>query len=134
MVANFQKSLKRDRSLFTVFRRDFNYHNWILGFTAMCGAQGVSDVLDSSHSLQMGTEEYNLFVLQNQFFYSVFIQVLKTARGEEIVKDHEKGGVFRAQKVYRDLVAYRPCVTLIKAQKSKTGAGAKKQFFYHGQS
>ena len=38
---------------------------------------------------------------------SVFIQVLKTARGEEIVKNHEKGGVFRAQEVYRDLVAYK---------------------------
>ena len=106
MVSNFQKSMKRDRSLFTVFRRDYDYHNWIRDFKAMCDAQGVSDVLNSSHSPQLGTEEYDLFVLQNQFLYSVFIQVLKAAKGEEIVKDHENGGVFRAQKVYRDLVAH----------------------------
>ena len=100
---SFRKGIKRDPSLFTELKKDIAFNNWRRDTIATARSQGCSNVLDPSYKPITG-EQKELFQLQNEYMYSVFIKTLLTDKGRELVRLHESD--FNAQAIFSALIQF----------------------------
>lgn len=85
-VELFQRGVKRDPSVFPVFKQDSQFDSWNRATIATAKAQGCGNVVDIKYT-PIGQTEIDLFELQKTFMYSVFITTLQTDVGKELVRN-----------------------------------------------
>ena len=95
---NFQRGIKRDPSLFPELKKDTGYKNWKRETIAVARSQGCINVFDSAYH-PLTVQQRDLFQLQKEYMYSVFIKTLLTDKGRELVRFHEVDA--DAQEVFR---------------------------------
>ena len=100
---NFKKGIKRDPSVFPELKKDQAFNNWKLQTTALARSQGCADVLDPDYT-PSNSEQTELFQLQQEYMYSVFIRTLQTDKGRELIRSHETD--FNAQSIYASLLQF----------------------------
>ena len=102
-VIDFQRSIKRDPSLFETLKHDHQWDGWQRHTSSLAHTFDVADVLDPTY--QPSTpEETELFNLKQDFMFAVFNNILKTDTGKNLVRQHEK--TRNAQAVYKALSDY----------------------------
>jgi len=99
----FKKGIKRDPSAFPVLNKDAGYDPWSRHMTATAVAQDLGHVLDPDYKPST-QDDKDLFMLQNDFMYSVFHNILKTDIGKDLLRKHES--TRNAQQVYSQLQAF----------------------------
>ena len=102
-IKEFKKGIKRDPSVFIIFKDDRKWDQWNRSTTAHCCAQLLSEVLDSKYKPKNKEEEL-LFKLKQEYMYAVFEKTLLTDKGKSFVRQHE--GDADAQAIYRKLKAH----------------------------
>ena len=100
---SFQKGIKRDPALFTELKQDIAFNSWRRDTLATARSQGCSDVLDPSFQPLTRTQK-ELFHIQNEYMYSVFIKTLLTDKGRELICLHESD--FNAQAIFSALITF----------------------------
>ena len=88
-LTNFKKGIKRDASVYPIFKNERYYNTFIHHFKATAKAQGLSSLMDPNFTPGSDEYEQQLFQEQQDFLYSVLISSLKTDFSEALVKDHE---------------------------------------------
>ena len=82
----FKRGVKRDPSVFPVFKQDSQFDSWNFANIATANAQGCGNVVDTKFT-PLGQLEIDLFEMQKTFMYSVFITTLQTDVGKELVRN-----------------------------------------------
>ena len=98
----FRKGIKRDPALFEVFSKDEVWEEWNRKVTIQAKSQGVANVLNHTYK-PSNAEDKELFVLHNQYMYSVFERIIKTQSGIALVRQYPTED-YNAQLVYQALV------------------------------
>ena len=88
-LSNFKKGIKRDASVYPIFKNERYYNTFIRHFKATAKAQGLNSLMDPNFTPGSDEYEQQLFQDQQDFLYSVLISSLKTDFSEALVKDHE---------------------------------------------
>ena len=88
-LTNFKKGIKRDASVYPIFKNERYYNTFIRHFKATAKAQGLNSLMDPNFTPGSDEHEQQLFQEQQDFLYSVLISSLKTEFSEALVKDHE---------------------------------------------
>jgi hypothetical protein len=101
-LTNFRKGVKRDVSAYIDFKEDKFWESWKRDLFAKARSHHTQDVLDPTYDGGISDEEKELFALQQEFMYSVFIQHVLTPEGKTIVKQHSDSG--NAQKIFQQLL------------------------------
>jgi len=101
-LTNFRKGVKRDVSAYIDFKEDKFWESWKRDLFAKARSHHTQDVLDPTYTGGTSGEEKELFALQQEFMYSVFIQHVLTPEGKTIVKHHSDSG--DAQKIFQQLL------------------------------
>ena len=82
--------MKRDASVYPIFKNDKYYDTFQSSFLANLKAQGFYDVADPDHDPENDdTYEKELFKGKQSFVYSVLVTSLQTEKGRELVKEFE---------------------------------------------
>jgi hypothetical protein len=102
-ISEFRKGIKRDASLYTVYKDEKQWDSWQRSTIALARAQNVEDILDSTY-IPSNQDEADLFTEKKKFMYAVFERTLQTDQGKAFVRAHEYD--FDAQAIYKDLVEY----------------------------
>ena len=97
-VAEFKRGIKRDTSLFPVFKEDKQWDNWRRTTNAQGRAQDVAEVLDSTYT-PTTAEDKALFKEKQTYMFAVFEKTLMTDQGKAYVREFEKEA--DAQSIYR---------------------------------
>ncbi len=100
-VRDFQRGIKRDPSVFPTFKDDGKWDHFNRKLEAQCQSQGVANVLDSSY-VPHTDEAKQLFQLQQEYVYAIFVDKLQTDTSQEIVRMYQDQS--DAQKIYAALV------------------------------
>ena len=103
VLTDFKKGIKRDPSLYVIYRDEKQWDNWQRSTLAQARAQDVDDVLDSTYT-PSAPDDVILFKEKQKFMYAVFERTLQTDQGKAFVRAHEAD--FDAQSIYKDLVDY----------------------------
>ena len=88
-LSNFKKGIKRDATVYPIFKNERYYNTFICHFKATAKAQGLNTLMDPNFTPGSDEYEQQLFQEQQDFLYSVLISSLKTDFSEALVKDHE---------------------------------------------
>ena len=102
-VEQFKKSIKRDKSDFTVLKDKKQFKSWHQNLIATAAAQDVEEVLDPNYT-PSNEEETNLFNEKQKYMYLVAMTILKTDRGIVFVGQHETDR--DAQKVFKKVIEF----------------------------
>ena len=94
---SFQKSIKRDVSLYPILKEDKQYDNWNRGTIALARTHDVEEVFDEKYT-PTALDDVALFAAKQKFVYAVFEKGLQTDIGKQAVRDNFDDG--DAQKVY----------------------------------
>lgn len=87
-VAEFQKGIKRDATLYTNFKDEKNWDTWQRSTVSTARAQKLDNILDSNYK-PVTNEEKQLFDDQQKFLYDVFQRNIQTDQGRAYVREHE---------------------------------------------
>ena len=98
-----KKGTKHDMNIFNELKRTKEWKHWDLQFCADVATQGLSNVLDP-HYIPATYEDKMLFREQQRYMYAVFVCVLKTDKGKDIVRKYKV--IFDAQSIYQELQEY----------------------------
>jgi len=82
-----KKGIKRDASLFVVFKDPKYWDSWHCSTVAQAWAQDVSDVL--SPSFKPATGEKDLFEAKQKYMYAIFERPLHLDKGKALVRSYE---------------------------------------------
>ena len=103
VIADFNKGVKRDATVYPKLQDDTEWDNWNRSIVSTARTQGLEDIINETY-VPTTTIENDLFALRQNFMYDVFDKSLKTDYGKKIVCKHfEKAN---AQKVYMELKAH----------------------------
>jgi hypothetical protein len=83
-VSDFKKGIKRDPTLFPIFKLDKQWVAWQRSVIAQARAQDVADVFDPTHCPTQPDEKL-LFEEKQKYVYAVFEQRLLTDKGKALV-------------------------------------------------
>ena len=100
---DFRKSVKRDKTQYTMLKTDKQWDAWKRSTVATARAHGCKDIFDGSYRPKAG-DETDIFVEKQKFMYSVFEEMLQTDMGKYFVRLHEAD--FDAQAVFKKLSTY----------------------------
>jgi hypothetical protein len=114
-IADFQRGIKRDASLFPALKDEKEFDNWQRITTAQCKAQDISEVLDPNYRPNT-TEDRELFKKKQEYMYAVLVNTLKTDQGQSCVRKFATTS--DAQSIYRDVVEHN-----LKSTKASISAG-----------
>ena len=103
-VEAFKKGIKRDPSVFPNLKSDAGWDFYSHSLRAHCVTQGCGNVVANPLYIPISSQDKELFNLQQEYMYSVFLTTLHTDKGKAIVRSHEK--LSDAQAVYAELVEY----------------------------
>lgn len=103
LLLNWQKSIKRDQSVFDKFTRDDRYIPWREHLETQLPAQGLEEVIDPDYSPST-PDEKDLFKCKQDWMYSTLVNIVKTDKGKEIVLNHKK--TRDARKVLAELASH----------------------------
>jgi hypothetical protein len=98
---DFRKGIRRDSSVYPVFKDDKHFNNWNRSVLSQARAHDVSDVFNSRF-VPSTAESILLFKAKQEFVYSVFNRCVQTDTGKSIVREHDHD--YNAQAVYTKLV------------------------------
>ena len=87
-VDTFKRSIKRDPSLFTIFKDGKQFDSWQCSTMALACAQDVSEVLDPLH-IPVAQDDKDLFKEKQKYMFAVFDRTLQTDTGKALVHKHE---------------------------------------------
>jgi hypothetical protein len=96
----FRKSIKRDSAVYPVLKQDSQFDSWNRETLAFATAQDCHNVFDPNYTPQ-GRDEVDLFHLQKNFIYSIFVSNLQTDIGRKLVRNNTD-----PQYIYAELVEY----------------------------
>jgi len=99
----FQRSIKRDMSLFPILKDEKKWDNFLQETTAQAAAQGVEEVLDPQFQPKNNPDEQELFNLKQKFMFAVFNKTLKTDASQSILRKDPTGN---AQKIFAKLLKH----------------------------
>ncbi|HEY9706731.1 MAG TPA: hypothetical protein V6D48_00855, partial [Oculatellaceae cyanobacterium] len=102
-VRDFQRSIKRDITLFIPFKDDAAWDNWKQSTIAQARTQGVEEVLNPAY-IPSTTDEINLFDAKQKYMYAVFEKTLLTDKGKALVRAYQQ--TYNAQQIYKELQDY----------------------------
>jgi hypothetical protein len=98
-LADFQKSIRRDKSHYTVLNDEGHWHEWQRTIKSTAHSHACENVFDVNY-VPSTTDDSAIFREQQTFLYDVFNTILKTPMGRYYVRKYE---VSRdAQSVWRD--------------------------------
>ena len=100
---DFWKGIKRDQSLFVVYKDQKMWDTYQCATQAQARAQDISEVLDSTYT-PITVEERELFTEKQKYMYAVFVKTLLTDQGKAYVHEHEKD--FDAQAVFKKMSTF----------------------------
>jgi len=99
-VAMFRRGIKRDQSLFPVFKDEKDWDDWQRRLRTQATAQGVEDVLDPLFIPMPGSDSA-LFREQNKYMMAVFTTCVQTDYGKGLIRKYE--GTNDAQGLFSEL-------------------------------
>ena len=99
----FKKTIKRDKSHYTILREDKQWDKWNRSTIATARTHDCDHVFDINF-VPIGEEQQELFDEKQKFIYSVFEEKVLTNTGKALVRKYERS--FDAQKIYKGLLAY----------------------------
>jgi hypothetical protein len=99
-VQSFKRGIKRDQSLFPVYKQERDWDDWQRRARAQACAQGVENVLDPSY-IPVLPQDIVLFKAQNQFMYATFTECIQTDFGKRLVRTYEH--TKDAQSIFAEL-------------------------------
>ena len=91
----FSRAIKRDASEYIVIKEDSQFNNWKLHTTSKARTHNCREVLDPSY-VPVTPEDKEIFEMQQEFMYSVFLTTLQTSFGRKLTREHQ----FDAQTIY----------------------------------
>ena len=100
---DFKKSIKRNKSDYTVLTQDKQWDDWLRSTRATAATHDCDEVLNSTYKPK-GQENIDLFEEKQKFMYSVFDKCLQTDMGKHYVRQHDKDS--DAQAIFRKLSKY----------------------------
>ena len=98
-VAAFRRGIKRDQSLFPVFKEEKDWDDWQRRMHTQATAQGVEDVLKPYY--RPPATEYALFQEQMKYMMAVFTNCVQTDFGKSLIRKFE--GTNNAQGLFEEL-------------------------------
>jgi hypothetical protein len=113
---DFRKGIRRDSSVYPVFKDDKHFNNWNRSVLSQARAHDVSDVFNSRF-VPSTAESILLFKAKQEFVYSVFNRCVQTDTGKSIVREHDHD--YNAQAVYTKLVQQATTSTKAKLSRDK---------------
>lgn len=119
-IGEFKKGIKRDPSLFVVYKDEKQWDKWQRSTISLARAQGVEEVLDSLYA-PTDQDDILLFEEKKKFMYAVFECTLQTDQGKSCVSEWDS--TFDSQRVYADLLNYS-----IKSTKASLDSGKLLQY------
>jgi hypothetical protein len=99
-VLAFKRGIKRDQSLFPVYKEDKDWDDWQRRTRAQATAQGVDNVLDVSY-VPVLPQDIELFKEQNKYMMAVFNTCVQTDFGKTLIRKFE--GTHDAQLLFAEL-------------------------------
>ena len=99
-VADFKKSIKRDKTHYKEFKDEKYWDNWNRSFTVTARSHGLDHIIDHTF-VPSTTSEKDLFDEEQKFAFSVLESCLHTDMGKTLVRQHVNDS--DAQKVYAAL-------------------------------
>ncbi|MGL4349116.1 MAG: hypothetical protein ACRCT2_00790 [Plesiomonas shigelloides] len=98
-VAIFRRGIKRDQSLFPVYKDDKEWDDWQRRMRTQATAQGVENVLDALYTPP--PKDYDLFEEQCKYMMAVFTTCVQTEYGKSLIRKYE--GSNDAQGLFNEL-------------------------------
>jgi hypothetical protein len=108
-ISEYRRNIRRDPNAFTILKEDKQWDSWQRSTIAQARAQDMSDVLDGGF-VPTTSEDMELFMMKQKFFYAVLEKTLLTDKGKALVRHY--ASTFDAQKVYSELSAYASSSTV----------------------
>lgn len=99
-VLAFKRGIKRDQSLFPVYKEERDWDDWQRRTRAQATAQGVENVLDISYH-PVVPQDKELFNEQNKYMMAVFTACVQTDYGKTLIRKFE--GTHDAQALFAEL-------------------------------
>ena len=99
-VLAFKRGIKRDQSLFPVYKEEKDWDDWQRRTRTQATAQGVENVLDVSY-VPVLPQDVELFREQNKYMMAVFNTCIQTDFGKTLVRKYE--GTIDAQMLFVEL-------------------------------
>ncbi|MGL4350702.1 MAG: hypothetical protein ACRCT2_09110, partial [Plesiomonas shigelloides] len=87
-VQAFKKGIKRDQSLFPIYKEEKDWDDWQRRTRAQATAQNVENVLDPSYTPVL-PQDKELFNEQNKYMMAVFNSCVQTDFGKTLVRKFE---------------------------------------------
>ena len=85
---SFKKGIKRDSTIYNIFKDGKNWDNWRRHLKATAMAQDVFEVLDVNFA-PASNEDTELFTEKQKFMCSVFERTLQTDQGKAFFRQYE---------------------------------------------
>lgn len=106
-VSNFEKSVRRDMTVFKPLEKDTEWDNWNRDLQVQARAQGVGDVLDVNKTPPIkNTPAYPLWDLKQIYVFAVFNKTLQTSVGKQMFREQAKLDDNDAHGLYISLVRH----------------------------
>jgi hypothetical protein len=87
-VLAFKRGIKRDQSLFPVYKEEKDWDDWQRRTRAQATAQGVENVLDPTY-VPVLPQDVELFKEQNKYMMAVFNTCVQTDFGKTLIRKFE---------------------------------------------
>ena len=88
-VDYFKKSIKRDKTQYSIFRQDWQWDSWKRNTVSTAKTHGCEDVLDPNYSPRT-KDEKELFIEKQKFMYCVLQEKLQTDMGKHLVRKYQQ--------------------------------------------
>ena len=98
-VSDFKKSIKRDKSHYTVLREDKQWDAWKRSTLATARSHSCEEIFNPSY-VPSNSDERDLFHEKQKFIYSVFEEKLQTDIGKSLVHNHDHEHDSDAQTIF----------------------------------
>mgnify|MGYP006357956311 FL=1 len=102
-LEKFNKSIKRDVTMYPTLSKDTSFDEWRRNFEATADAQDMFNVVDLEYQPQ-SQDEIDLLKRQEKFLYKVLADTVKTDQGRTFVREHSKDR--NGRKVYEKIVEH----------------------------
>ncbi len=101
---DYDKSLKRDPSLFPTLKDFKNWDAYHRSLTIQLAAQDYESIMDPKYKPSTAHQK-RLFKRQNRTVLAIFDSTLRADKAKEILREHQ-GEDYAAQLIYRDLLKH----------------------------
>ncbi len=99
-VLALKRGIKRDQSLFPIYKDKKEWDDWQRGTRAQATAQDVENILDSAY-VPVLPQDIELFKEQNKYMMAVFSSCVQTDSGKNLIRKFE--GTHDAQQLFVEL-------------------------------